>query len=30
LNVERGMALIQRRIDADAVDRGELDDRTDE
>src|SRR5262245_25166455 len=30
LNVERGMALIQRRIDDDAVSRGELDDRTDE
>jgi rsbT antagonist protein RsbS len=30
LNVERGMALIQRRIDADAVSRGDLDDRTDE
>ncbi|MBN9246989.1 STAS domain-containing protein [Hyphomicrobium sp.] len=28
LNVERGMALIQRRIDADVVDRGELDDRS--
>ncbi|RUP00536.1 STAS domain-containing protein [Hyphomicrobium sp.] len=30
LNVERGMALISRRIDADAVSRGELDDRYDE
>src|SRR6478609_8621311 len=30
LNVERGMALIKRRIDADAVSRGDLDDRTDE
>lgn len=30
LNVERGMALIQRRIDNDAVSRGELDDRAGE
>src|SRR5215475_6637139 len=27
LNVERGMQLIQQRVDADAVSRGELDDR---
>lgn len=30
LNVERGMRLIQRRIDADAASLGELDDRGDE
>jgi rsbT antagonist protein RsbS len=30
LNVERGMTLIQKRIDADMVDRGELDDRSEE
>jgi rsbT antagonist protein RsbS len=30
LNVERGMALINQRIDADAVSRGDLDDRDEE
>jgi rsbT antagonist protein RsbS len=30
LNVERGMALIQRRIDAEVVDRGDLDDHSSE